>query len=118
MAQAQPTGPHVVQVEVRAGASKPRVARAVSTVPHARMVKPRGVRATVRGEVPGGMGTRIRLKEGVEIGGWGVVSKGKHIFVENNVMRDDNAVGCEVKTVIPLVVRGVAKEEAASGAWR
>jgi hypothetical protein len=33
------------------------------------------------------------------------------------VARDDNALGCEVKTVIPLVVRGVAKEEAMSGAW-
>jgi hypothetical protein len=64
------------------------------------------------------MGTQIRLKDGVEIGGWGGVSKGKYIFVENDVTRDDDAVGCEVKTAIPLVVRGVAKEEAASGAWR
>jgi hypothetical protein len=112
------TGLHVVRVEGRAGASEPREARAVSTVPHARMVKPRGARTMVRGEVPGGMGTRIRLKEGLEIGGWGGVSKGKHIFVENDVTKDDDAVGCEVKTMIPLVVRGVAKEEAASGAWR
>jgi hypothetical protein len=64
------------------------------------------------------MGTRIRLKEGVEISGWGGASKGKHIFVENDVMRDDDAMGGEVKTVIPLVVKGVAKENAASGAWR
>jgi hypothetical protein len=34
------------------------------------------------------------------------------------VTKDDDAVGCEVKTTIPFVVRGVAKEEAASGAWR
>jgi hypothetical protein len=34
------------------------------------------------------------------------------------VTRDYDAIGCELKTAIPLVVRGVAKEEAASGAWR
>jgi hypothetical protein len=59
---------------------------------------------------------RIWFKEGVEIDGWGGASKGKHIFVKNNVMRDDDAVGDEVKTVTPRVVSGVAKEEAASGA--
>jgi hypothetical protein len=32
--------------------------------------------------------------------------------------RDDDAVGGEVQTPVPLVVRGVAKEEAASGARR
>jgi hypothetical protein len=32
--------------------------------------------------------------------------------------RDDDAVGGEVQTLIPLVVRGVAEEEAASGARR
>jgi hypothetical protein len=31
---------------------------------------------------------------------------------------DDDAMGGEVKTVIPLVVRGVGKEEASSGMWR
>ena len=55
-------------------------------------------------------GNRIGLKEGVEIGGWGGVSKGKHIFVEDDVTRDDDAVGGKVQTPIPLVVRGVAKE--------
>jgi hypothetical protein len=64
------------------------------------------------------MGTRIRLKKGVEISGWGGASKGKHIFVENDVTGDDDAMGGEIKTMIPLVVRRVAKEEAASGAWR
>jgi hypothetical protein len=64
------------------------------------------------------MGTRIRLKEGVEIDGWGGASKGKHIFVEDDMTRDDDAMGGEVKTAIPLAVRRVAKEEAASGAWR
>jgi hypothetical protein len=32
--------------------------------------------------------------------------------------RDDDAVGAEVQTLIPLVVRGVAEEETASGARR
>jgi hypothetical protein len=64
------------------------------------------------------MGAQIRLKEEVEIGGWGGASNGKHIFVEDDMMRDDDAMGGEVKTVIPLVVRGVAKKEATSGAWR
>jgi hypothetical protein len=32
--------------------------------------------------------------------------------------RDDDAMGGEVKTAIPLVVRRVAKEEAVSGAGR
>jgi hypothetical protein len=34
------------------------------------------------------------------------------------VTRDDDAVGGEVQTPIPLVVRGVAKEEAAGGVRR
>jgi hypothetical protein len=40
-------------------------------------------------------GNRIGLKEGVKIGGWGA-NKGKHIFVENDVTRDNDAVGDEV----------------------
>jgi hypothetical protein len=71
-----------------------------------------------RRERPMWRGNRIGLKKRVEIGGWGGVSKGKHIFVENNVTRDEYAVGDEVKTVIPLVVRGVTEEEAGSGARR
>jgi hypothetical protein len=43
------------------------------------------------------MGTRIKLKEGVEISGWGGASKGKHIFVEDDVAREDDAMGGEVK---------------------
>jgi hypothetical protein len=50
--------------------------------------------------------------------GWGGACKGKHIFVEDDVTRDDDAVGGEVQAPIPLVVRGVAEEEAASGARR
>jgi hypothetical protein len=64
------------------------------------------------------MGTLIRLKEGVKIGGWGGASKGKHIFVKNDMTRDDDAMRGEVKTTIPLVVRRVAKDEATIGAWR
>jgi hypothetical protein len=63
----------------------------------------------------GGGGTRADSRR-VEIGGWGGASEGKHIFVENDMTRDEDVVGDEVKTVIPLVVRGVTKEEAASGA--
>jgi hypothetical protein len=63
-------------------------------------------------------GNRIGLEEWVEIGGCGGACKGKHIFVEDDVTRDDDAVGGEVQTPIPLVVRGVAEEEAASGARR
>jgi hypothetical protein len=69
-------------------------------------------------ERPRWRGNRIGLKERVEIGGWGGASKGKHIFVENNVMKDEYEVGDEVKIVIPLVARGVTEEEAASGAGR
>jgi hypothetical protein len=61
---------------------------------------------------------RIGLEEWVEIGGWGGACKGKHIFVEDGVTRDDDAVGGEVQALTPLVVRGVAEEEAASGARR
>jgi hypothetical protein len=43
------------------------------------------------------------------MGGWGGASKGKHIFVEDDVTRDD-AVGGEVQALVPLVVRRVAKE--------
>jgi hypothetical protein len=69
-----------------------------------------------RGAVGGG--NRIVLEECVEIGGWGGACKGKHIFVEDDVTRDDDAVGGEVHTSIPLVVRGVTEEEVASGARR
>jgi hypothetical protein len=66
----------------------------------------------------GWWGNQIKLKEGVKIGGWGGANKGKHIFVEDGVSRDDDVVGDKVNTVIPLVVKGVAKEDAASGVRR
>jgi hypothetical protein len=31
--------------------------------------------------------------------------QGKHIFIENNMTRDEDAVGDEVNTTIPLVIR-------------
>jgi hypothetical protein len=58
------------------------------------------------------------LKERVEIGRWGGDNKGKHIFVENNVARDEFVVGGEVKAMIPLMVRGVTDEEAMNRARR
>jgi hypothetical protein len=66
----------------------------------------------------GWRGNRIGLKERVEIGRWGGASNGKHIFVENNLTRDENAVGDKENTVIPFVVKGVTEEEAASGTGR
>ena len=48
----------------------------------------------------------------------GGASKRKHIFVEDDMTRDDDTVRAEVKTAIPFVVRGLAKEETASGARR
>jgi hypothetical protein len=44
--------------------------------------------------------------------------KGKNIFVKNNMMRDDDAVGEEIKAVVPLMVRRVTKEKTVSGARR
>jgi hypothetical protein len=69
-------------------------------------------------ERPRWRGNRIRLKKRVEIGGWGGASKGKHIFFENDVTRDEYAVGGEVKTLIPFMFRGVTEEKVASGARR
>jgi hypothetical protein len=78
------------------------------------------VRATVPGGGAwGGGGTRSdSRRESRSVGGWGGASEGEHIFVEENITRDEYAVGDEVKTTIPLVVRGVTEEEAASGAMR
>jgi hypothetical protein len=58
----------------------------------------------------GGGGNHFGLEEGVKIDGWDGASKGKHIFVEDDVTRDDDAVGSEVQTPVHLVVRRVAKE--------
>jgi hypothetical protein len=61
----------------------------------------------------GRRGNGNRLKKRVEIGGWRGASKGKVIFIKNNVTRDEYAVGDEVKVAVPLVVGAVAQEEAA-----
>jgi hypothetical protein len=50
----------------------------------------RGVGNIVRRGAWGG-GNRIRLKDGVKIGGWGGECKGKNMFVEDDVTRDDDA---------------------------
>jgi hypothetical protein len=44
----------------------------------------------------GGTGTWIGLKEGVKVGGRRGTGKGKHFFVENDMTRDDDAIGGEV----------------------
>jgi hypothetical protein len=58
---------------------------------------------------------RIMVKEGGEIGRQGGSSKGKVIFVKNDMTRDEDAVGEEVKAMIRLVVRGVTEERTTSG---
>jgi hypothetical protein len=55
------------------------------------------VRATTQGEALGVERNWIRFKEGVKIGGWGGASKGNHIFIENDMTRDEYEVGDEVK---------------------
>jgi hypothetical protein len=113
-------GPHMA----REGSTELRVVQAWSTGPHvargevrAKALRLHVMRAMAQGGALGVEGNQIRL-ERVEIGGWGGASKGKHIMVEKNVTRDDYAVGDEIKTTIPLVVKGVTEEEAASGAER
>jgi hypothetical protein len=59
------------------------------------VVAARGAGNDARRGTEGG-GNRVGLEEGVKIGGWGGASKGKHIFIEDDVMRDDDAVGGEV----------------------
>jgi hypothetical protein len=90
-------GPHEMLEEARAEASRLRVARveARTEAGESRMAW-----ATAQGGRLGWRGNRIS--------GWGGASKGKHIFVKNNVTRED-VVGDEVKTVIPLMVKGVTK---------
>jgi hypothetical protein len=55
----------------------------------------------------GGVGSDSR-RESRSVGGG--ASKGKHIFIEDDMTRDDDAVGGEVQTPVPLVVRRVAEE--------
>ena len=103
MAQAGSTGPRVAQ----AGSTGPRVARkwarAVASWLYEEQV-------TAQDGAPGVGGNRVGVEEGVKIGGWGGASKGKHIFVKDDMTRDDDAVGGEVQTPVPLVVRRVTKE--------
>jgi hypothetical protein len=63
-------------------------------------------------------GHRVEVEEHAELGerGSGRGGKKEIRLVENNVTRDEDYVGGEVKTLIPLMVGGVAKEDTASGA--
>jgi hypothetical protein len=67
-------------------------------------------------ERPGWRRNKIGLKEGVEIGRRGGASKGKVIFIKDDMARDEDAVGEEVKAAVPLMVRGVTEEKTMCGA--
>jgi hypothetical protein len=56
----------------------------------------------------------------VELGerGGGRRGKGEIQLVEDDVTRDEDSVGREVKTPVPLTVGGVAEEDTASGEGR
>jgi hypothetical protein len=62
-------------------------------------------------------GHRVGVEEHVELGdrGSGRGGKGEIRLVENDVMRDEDSLGGEVETSIPLMVRGVSEEDTASG---
>jgi hypothetical protein len=58
----------------------------------------------------------VGIKKRIEVGGWGGgISKGKNLLIKDNMVRDDDVVGKEVKALVPLVVRGVTEEEITSG---
>jgi hypothetical protein len=107
----------MIDVVARGAGGVDGVARGAEMGASCGVVAARGAGNDARRGAEGG-GIRVGLEEGVKIGGWGGAWKGKHIFVEDDVTRDDDAVGGEVQTPIPLMVRGVAKEEAAGGARR
>jgi hypothetical protein len=105
MAREESTGPRVEQVVstglhvVLVWSTRPRVAQAGSMGPHVGWEEARAeasrlhvVQATTQGGRLGWRGNRIRLEKGVKIGRWGGASKGKHIFIEDDVTRDDDAV--------------------------
>jgi hypothetical protein len=50
--------------------------------------------------------------------GGGRRGKGEIQLVEDDVTRDEDSVGREVKTPVPLMVGGVAEEDTASGERR
>jgi hypothetical protein len=63
-------------------------------------------------------GHRVGVEEHVELGerGCGRGGKGEIRLVKNDVTRDEDSVGGEVETPIPLMVGGVSEEDIASGA--
>jgi len=40
----------------------------------------------------------------------------KGVFIKDNMSRDDDTIRLEAKTAVPFVIRGIAKENAQSGA--
>jgi hypothetical protein len=68
-----------------------------------------------------GRNHRGRLVEGVILRGGGSERRDREekvILVEDDVTGDENSVGGEVQTLIPLVIRGVPKEDATGGSGR
>jgi hypothetical protein len=63
-------------------------------------------------------GHRVEVEEYVELGERGSRrgGKGEIRLVENDVTRDEDSVGGEVETPIPLMVGGVPEEDTTSGA--
>jgi hypothetical protein len=82
----------------------------------AEVSRPHVARAMVQGRASGVEGDRIRLEESRNrcVG----MSQQGETHLCQNTTRDEDAVGDEVKTSIPLVVRGVAEEDATSGTGR
>jgi hypothetical protein len=112
-------GPH----RAREGSTGPRMARVTSqgevSRPHGVRVEARAVASEPREKQAGATGVEGESDQTQRESRdrWvGRSQQGKHIFVENDVTRDEYAVGGEVKTSIPLVVRGVIEEETTSGA--
>jgi hypothetical protein len=63
-------------------------------------------------------GHRVKVEERVELGERSSErgGKGEIRLIENDMTRDEDSVGGEVETLIPLMVGGVSEEDTASGA--
>jgi hypothetical protein len=101
------TGLDVARVETLAEASRPRVTR---VEPRAKASEPLEARAMAQGRAPGVEGEPDQT-QGESRDRWVGRSQQRETYLCRK-QRD------EVKTTIPLVVRGVTKEEATSGARR
>lgn len=60
----------------------------------------------------------VRVEDGIKIDRRGGASKGKYILVENDMAKNDDALGEEVKAAVPFVVRGVTEENTVRRARR